>query len=103
MAGQSWCINIVPSGDTVAFNADVYGTEPGSPLQAEVGDLVSWANETDSDRTITVSGETFDVRAWSSTDAYQIQNTDGTPTPYTITYTCTAGSATATGQIDVIA
>ena len=104
MAGQSWCIKIVPSGNTVAFDPDVYGVEPGSPLQASVGDLIAWNNETDDARTISISGETLEVDAWKSTSAYEIQNPNNTPVPYTIDYTCTVPNEDdSNGAIDVVA
>jgi plastocyanin len=35
------------NGDVPAkFNPDVYGTNPGEPLKAQLGDLVSWNNQT---------------------------------------------------------
>ena len=84
MAGQSWSINIVPSTTGVAFNPDVFGVAPGSALQAQNGDLVSWNNQTDNPHTIVVQTETFEAKPWSSTTAFQIQ----TAAPATITYTC---------------
>jgi plastocyanin len=97
-------VNIVPSGSTIALNPDVYGVPAGSPLQAQVGDLVSWNNQTEVDEQIVVSGETLDVRPWSSTTAYQIQNPTNQPRPYTITYTCTPKQGTAVnGTINVTA
>lgn len=103
MAGQSWSIDIVPSGDGVSLNPDVFGALPGSPLQAAVGDLVSWNNQTDDDRQIIVSGETLEAKAWQSTSAYQIQNPSGTKIPYPIDYTCSTKQGDQAGLIDVIA
>jgi hypothetical protein len=106
MAGQSWLINIVPSGSSVAFNPDVFGVAPGSPLQAQVNDLICWNNQTESAQQVVVSNvvsglpdETFDADSWKSTTAYQIQNPKKAPFPYTIDYTC----AGQTGHITVIA
>ena len=95
MAGQSWSINIVPSGSGLQFNPDVYGCDPGSPLQAQKGDLVSWNNQTNDKHQIIVGTETFDVDPWSSTTAYQVQ----TAAPATITYTC---DKDCTATIEVI-
>ena len=96
MAGQSWSINIVPSEEKgVAFNPDVYGCAAGSPLQAQLGDLVSWNNQTDSAHKIVIEGETLDVDPWSSTTAFEIQNAT---TP--IIYTC---DSDCEGQIEVVA
>ena len=102
MAGQSWSINIVPSGGSISLNPDVFGAAPGSPLQAQVGDLVSWNNQTNDDQRIVVSGETLDAAPWKSTTAYQIQNPNKTPTPYTINYTCSNKQGTQTGLINVL-
>src|SRR5712691_1944625 len=47
MAGQDWSIKIIPS-DTgaAAFVPDLRGAQPGTPLQTENADLVSWNNRT---------------------------------------------------------
>ena len=103
MAGQSWSINIVPSGGSVALNPDVWGVQPGSPLQAQVGDIVSWNNQTDDAHQISVSGETLNVGPWRSTTGYVIQNPQKNKPPYTITYTCSAGAGSVKGTINVIA
>jgi hypothetical protein len=102
MAGQSWCINIVPSGSGVELNPDVWGATPGAPLQAQVGDLVSWSNQTDDAHQISISGETLDSKAWGSTSAYQIQNPNNTPIPFTIAYTCSTAQGDQSGLIDVV-
>jgi hypothetical protein len=103
MAGQSWSINIEPSGDGVSLNPDVYGALPGTPLQAEVGDLVSWNNQTDDDHQISVSGETLDAKAWKSTTAYQVQVPTGTVFPYPLKYTCSTKQGDQNGLINVTA
>jgi plastocyanin len=100
MAGQSWSINIVPSSEkpddkSVSFNPDVYDCPPGSPLKAQVGDLVSWNNQTNNPHQIVVEGETLDCNPWSSTTAYQIQTTAKSPIVYTCDEDCT-------GQIEVV-
>ena len=102
MAGQSWSINVVPSDGGISLNPDVWGVDAGAPLQAEVGDLVSWNNQTDGDSQIVVSGETLDAKAWQSTTAHEIQNPNNIPTPYSITYTCSSVSGDQSGQIDVL-
>lgn len=97
MAGQSWSINIVPSkSGGVAFNPDVFGTEPGSALQAQNGDLVCWNNQTDNPHQIVIGTETFEVEPWSSTTAFEIQNATA---PATISYTCDGNAA---GDIEVV-
>src|SRR5258708_16451780 len=98
MAGQSWPINIVPASGGVQFNPDVFGVAPGSPLQAQTGDLVSWNNQTDNDHTIVVNvtpAQTFTAKSWSSTDAYLITNAASTA----VTYTC---DGSHTGTIKVV-
>lgn len=104
MAGQSWCINInAVEGGGVSLNPDVWDVQPGAPLQAEVGDLVSWSNNTNDDHQIVIEGETFDAKPWKSTDAFEIQNPNAIPTPYTISYTCSTAEGDQTGLIDVTA
>jgi plastocyanin len=47
MAGQTWCITI-NAGSPASFVPDVYSESdtPPTGLQAQVGDLVSWNNQT---------------------------------------------------------
>ena len=45
MAGQSWSI-LIKGSNPASFDPDVYGTDPGQPLKAQLGDLVSWNNQT---------------------------------------------------------
>jgi len=45
MAGQSWSIKITGK-DPARFDPDVFGTDPGQPLKAQLGDLVCWNNQT---------------------------------------------------------
>src|SRR5262245_8837705 len=43
-----WAIRIVPiSGGGAAFQPRVPNTNPGDPLKAQVGDIVTWGNATD--------------------------------------------------------
>ncbi|MGH9139815.1 MAG: hypothetical protein ACRD3J_03420 [Thermoanaerobaculia bacterium] len=102
MAGQSWSIDIVPSGNTISLNPDVFGAQPGTPLQAQVGDLVSWNNQTDNTQTVSVSGETLVAATFKSTTAYQIQNPNKNLKTYTITYTVTGKQGTQNGLITVL-
>jgi plastocyanin len=44
MAGQNWSILI--KGCPASFDPDAYGTDPGQPLKAQLGDLVCWNNQT---------------------------------------------------------
>jgi plastocyanin len=55
MAGQNWSITI--TGCPASFDPDVYGTEPGQPLEAQLGDLVSWNNQTDEPHQIWLTDE----------------------------------------------
>jgi hypothetical protein len=102
MAGQSWSIDIVPSGNSVSLNPDIFGTQPGSPLQAQVGDLVSWNNQTDNTQTVLVSGEKLVAATFKSTTGYQIQNPNKTPTPYQINYTVSGNQGVVNGLINVL-
>lgn len=49
MADADWSIKIVPasSGGGAAFQPNLHGYEPGDPLPAQVGDIVSWNNTTE--------------------------------------------------------
>jgi hypothetical protein len=82
---QTWSIKIMPVGDGVRFDPDVFGIEPGQPLKAQEGDLVSWNNRTD--RTVVVavqkagtnetSFKTGLIESFqSSSPGYVIQETD---------------------------
>jgi len=59
MAGQSWSIMIIAGSPTASFIPDVY-TPPNktasTALQAQVGDLVSWANKTEQEHEIWETG-----------------------------------------------
>ena len=82
---QTWSIKIVQVGNGVRFDPDVFGIQPGQPLKAQEGDLVSWNNRTN--RTVVVavqkagSNETsfatgFIESFMSSAPGYVIQETD---------------------------
>lgn len=82
---QTWSIKIVQVGDGVRFDPDVFGIEPGQPLKAQEGDLVSWNNRTD--RTVVVAVQKagthetsfatgFIQSSMSSSPGYVIQKTD---------------------------
>jgi hypothetical protein len=110
---QTWSIKIVPAGDGVRFDPDVFGIEPGQPLKAQAGDLVSWNNETSASQVVSVyqagtqvkSFETKPIASFmSSSPGYVIQTTDvDTKNPPdgavgTVRY----GTATADGTITVV-
>jgi len=100
MAGQSWNVNIDPTSNPgiAQFDPDIFGVAPGSPLQAQKGDLVSWSNQTSVDHNLQVGDEQFPVSPKKSTTAYQIQDAAGV----TITYTCAIHPGEK-GTIEVVA
>ena len=82
---QTWSIKIVPAGDGVRFDPDVFGIEPGQPLKAQEGDLVSWNNETSASQVVSVvkagtQDKSFETKPidkfMSSSPGYVIQTTD---------------------------
>lgn len=91
---QVWSIMI--NGNVPAkFNPDVFGTGPGEPLKAQLGDLVSWNNQTGDAHQIavlkadgTVSFTTEKIASFkSSTPGYVTSTTD--VVSGTISYHCT--------------
>ena len=54
MAGQTWPITIVAGTPYASFVPDVYGSPPA--LQAQIGDVVSWNNQTDQEHQIYQTG-----------------------------------------------
>jgi plastocyanin len=89
MAGQGWSITIVAGTPYASFVPDVYGSPPA--LQAQVGDNVSWNNQTDQEHQIyqTGGGKITEVIAGhaSSTPAYTVALPGGATTG-TIDYYC---------------
>src|ERR1044071_5388979 len=82
---QTWSINIVRAGDGVRFEADVFGIEPGQPLKAVTGDLVSWNNQTQDTQVVVVYQAGTNVKSFttnlirsfmSSSPGYVIQTGD---------------------------
>ena len=104
MAGQSWSINITGSAGQVQFTPDIFNAQPGAPLQAQNGDIVSWNNQTNDPHTLAVdtgaggTNEKLSVGPWSSTTGYVIQKGTRTP-PFTVSYNDETGT---TGTINVI-
>lgn len=95
---QVWSIMI--NGNVPAkFNPDVFGTGPGEPLKAQLGDLVSWNNQTNDTHQIavvkadgtTISFTTEKIASFkSSTPGYVTASADVVPGPTgTISYHCT--------------
>ncbi len=81
-AGQGW--SVIIQGDPMSFDPDVYGTDPGAPLKAQVGDMVCWNNQTeephqiavaDKDGTTSFTTELIESRK-SSQPGYVAQATD---------------------------
>jgi plastocyanin len=121
MAGQSWSITI--NGKPASFDADVFGTDPGQPLKAQLGDLVSWNNQTGRAHQICLADETGApvkddngklqkltkriAKYTSSFPGYVTANTDIRPTssplPQTGTiYYCCSIHPEEKGQIEVV-
>ncbi len=109
MAGQSWSIKIVAGDPNALFVPDVYapaGTAEVRPLQAQLGDLVSWNNQTSDPHHIWLTNEEYEPQATitevippgeSSYPGYVPQQADVSPTvpageqptfPQTIYYYC---------------
>jgi hypothetical protein len=105
MPGQSWSIKIVPGDTCAVFVPDVYaptGTAEERPLQAQLGDLVSWNNQTNDRHEIWLTNAEYEpqsaitdpIEPWdSSYPGYVPQQADITPpvppdTTQTIYYYC---------------
>ena len=104
MAGNAWSILIVPGSAYASFVPDVYVprdvTAP-TALQAQVGDMVSWNNQTPQEHEIWQTGGdriTDQIDAGkSSQPAYIVGGT----APTTVEYYCSI-HPDETGSIDVI-
>jgi plastocyanin len=122
MAGQSWSIKIV-TGTPCTFVPDVYTppeTPPPAALQAQLGDLVCWNNQTSEDHHLWLTDENYDpvsaitdkIAPWqSSYPGYVPQQADVSPAvapnttptfPQTIYYYCSIHTDER-GTIDVVA
>lgn len=123
MAGQTWSIKIVAADPCAQFEPDVYAppdTPAVRPLQAQLGDLVSWNNQTTEVHKIWLTNETYEPVAAiteeippndSSYPGYVPQQADVSPTvpagetptfPQTIYYYCSIHTDEH-GQIVVVA
>ena len=107
MAGQSWSITIQAGPEQASFVPDVYvppGTPPKANLQAQVGDLVSWNNQTQQEHEIWQTGAgrlTEQINPFrSSTPGYIVALGDNQKKG-SIQYYC-AIHPTETGTIDVV-
>jgi hypothetical protein len=118
MAGQNWSIKIVAGSPHAQFVPDVYappGTPEDRPLQAQLGDLISWNNQTADEHHIWLTNELYEpqsaitepIPAWqSSYPGYVPQQADVTPpvppdTAQVIYYYCSIHTDEH-GQIDVV-
>ncbi len=106
-SGQSWSVTI--NGQPATFDPDVFGTDPGNPLKAQIGDLVCWNNQTAQEHQLAVtdsSGKTtFTTEVikpgGSSFPGYVATNTDSNAG--TIAYHCVVtGHEDEQGQITVV-
>lgn len=121
MAGNSWSITIEPGTACAKFVPDVYsdtGTPPEN-LQAQVGDLVCWNNQTDQEHEIWITDADYQLQTnitqqigshKSSSPGYVPQLSDVTPpnsaptvgNPVTIYYACSL-HPDEHGKISVVA
>lgn len=107
MAGESWSITIVPGETHATFIPDVYtppGTTPAVNLQAQVGDLVSWNNQTAQEHEIWQTGGgqlTRQIDAGGSSTPGYIVALTGTAKTGTIDYYCSIHEGEK-GAIDVV-
>ena len=118
MPGQSWSIKIVSANPCAVFVPDVYappGTPDERPLEAELGDLVSWNNQTGDEHEIWLTNANYvpqcaltdPIAPWqSSYPGYCPQQADVTPpvapnTTQTIYYYCSKHTDEH-GQITVV-
>lgn len=103
---QTWSV-MINGKDPATFDPDVFGTDPGQPLKAEIGDLVSWNNQTSDVHQIEVKGSdgtttftTKEIAAFKpSSPGYVTQTTD--VSSGTINYTCSK-HAGENGKITVV-
>ena len=92
-SGQSW--SVIINGEPARFDPDVFGTDPGNPLKAQIGDLVCWNNQTAQEHQLAVvdgnGATTFTtnviVAGQSSSPGYVTMKTDQDASG-TINYKC---------------
>ena len=109
--GQTW--SVMMKGTPASFDPDVFGTGAGEPLKAQIGDLVSWNNQTSAKHQIavtkadgTTSFTTKEIEGFkSSSPGYVTQTAD--VSSGTISYHCTLhkdqdGKFTENGKITVV-
>ena len=112
MAGQTWTVML--KGSPAQFDPDVFGTDPGKPLKAQIGDLVCWNNQTNATHKIavmkadgtTVSFTTKDIEGFKSSSPGYITATADVSSG-TISYHCTLhldqdNKPTENGKITVV-
>lgn len=106
-SGQSW--SVIINGEPATFDPDVFGTDPGNPLKAQIGDMVCWNNQTEEEHRLAVTDSsgattfTTDVIApgKSSSPGYVTQQSDANAG--TIAYHCVVyGHDGENGEITVV-
>lgn len=118
MAVQTWSIKIIPGEQYAQFVPDVYvppDTPETSALQAQIGDQVSWNNQTSEEHRIWLTNAEYEpqsvitdpIEPWkSSYPGYVTQQADVTPpvppdTAQVIYYYCSVHNEEH-GQIDIV-
>lgn len=104
---QTWPVTI-NGKNPASFDPDVFGTNPGEPLKAQMGDLVCWNNQTADQHQIQVrkkdGSAIFTTKMLekfkSSSPGYCLQKGDDENTG-TIKYYCTQ-HANESGEITVV-
>lgn len=106
-SGQSW--SVIISGQPARFDPDVFGTDPGNPLKAQIGDLVCWNNQTSQEHQLAVTDGSGNITfktevikpSKSSFPGYVAQKSDSKGG--TIAYNCIVpGHESEKGQITVV-
>ena len=103
---QVWSV-MIKGKDPASFDPDVFGTDPGQPVKARIGDVVCWNNQTMDPHQIevkksdgTASFTTKVIGAYgSSKPGYVTQSTD--VNAGTINYICTRHE-NESGKITVV-
>src|SRR5687768_14268161 len=108
---QTWSVMI--KGSPASFDPDVFGTDPGQPLKAQLGDLVCWNNQTTDKHQIAVTDSkgatiftTKEIEAFKPSSPGYVPQAENPPVT-TISYHCTLhkdqdGKFTENGTITVV-
>jgi len=106
-SGQGW--SVIINGEPATFDPDVFGTDPGNPLKAQIGDLVCWNNQSAQDHQLAVTDSTGKITftteviaaGKSSSPGYVATSSDSNGG--TIAYHCVlTGHEGENGQITVV-